>query len=318
MTVPLYQLTDVWGNPTQRFTAIQMNVQDGGHLTGSLLFDLQVNGISQFSIDPSGTVLLLPNLKFQSDSSPPAPGLPVLGAALALRNGTQSQAFRVYNTYTDDSNYERAGFGWLLANNTLSIGATAAGTGTLHPVQFAGANFLIAQADVGIYRVAPGVIEINNGAPGTRNACYLQWGGQARVQSDASFSTATLANVAGLVVNVSAGRTYSFEGELSITMAAAGGIKCAIGGSCTATNIIYDGWIVDAAAAGIKGNAQATALGGTVASAQTVGTAGHVTIRGTVTVNAGGTLTVQAAQFVSSSVATVIKRGSRMLVHDIT
>ena len=304
MTVPLYQLSDVWGDPTSLFTAIQMNVQDGGHKSGSLLFDLQVNGISQFSIDPAGTVLLLPNLKFQSDSSPPAPGLPVLGAALALRNAGQSQAFRVYNTYTDDNNYERAGFGWLLASNTLSIGATAAGTGILHQVQFSGANFLIAQADLGIYRVAPGVLEVNNGSPGVRTGCYLQWGGQARVQSDASFTTATLANIAGMIINVSAGRTYTFEAELSITMAAAGGIKCAIGGSCTATNIIYDGWIVDAAAAGIKGNAQATALLGVVSGAATTGTAGHVTIRGTITVNAAGTLTVQAAQFAANATAT--------------
>ena len=246
MTVPLYQLTDVWGNPGSLFTAMQMNVQDGGHATGSLLLDLQVNGISQFSIDPSGVVLLLPSLKFQSDNTPPAPGQPVLGPALALRNMGVPQALRIYNTYTDDSDYERATCGWLITSNTMTIGTQAAGTGVLHPMQFIGSNFLIAQADVGIYRVAPGVIEVNNGSPGVRNACYLKWGGQAVVAADVSRTTATPSDVAGLIVNVAAGRTYGFEAELSMTMAAAGGIKCAMGGSCTATNIIYDGWIGDA------------------------------------------------------------------------
>ena len=308
MTVPLYQLTDVWGDPTQLFTAIQMNVQDGGHLAGSLLLDLQVNGISKFNIDPSGVVLLMPDVKLHRD----------FDGGFAQRNLGVAQGFRVYNTYTDDTDWERGLIGWITTANTFTIGTQAQGTGLLHPMMFVGSNFLIAQADVGIYRVAPGVLEINNGSPGVRNACYLKWGGQAVVAADASRTTATLSDVAGLVVNVAAGRTYGFEAELSITMAAAGGIKCAIGGSCTATNIIYDGWIVDAAAAGIKGNAQAAALLGPVASAATTGTTGHVTIRGAITVNAAGTLTVQAAQFAANATATVVKRGSWLRVQDIT
>jgi hypothetical protein len=318
MTVALYQLSDVWSDPTSLFQAIRMNVQDGGHLSGSLLFDLQVNGISQFSVDPGGVVLLLSDLKFFRDATAPVPSIPVPGPSLALRNGAAPQGFRVYNTYTDDNNFERGGFTWLSLANTLAIGTSALGTGQSRPIIFQGTNFLVNQNDLGIFRSSPGVLEINNGSPGVTQACYLKWGGQARVNADAGFSTATLSNVAGLVVNVAAGRAYAFEVELSFTDAAAGGIKCAVAGTCTATNIIYDGWIVDAAAAGIKGNAQAAALGGVVASAVTTGTAGHVTIRGTVEVNAAGTLTVQAAQNTANATATVVKRGSRMIVHDIT
>lgn len=172
--------------------------------------------------------------------------------------------------------------------------------------------------DTAISRTAANVLEINTGTPGTLTGTYLHWGGQSRVTSDQSFtSTTTLANVSGLSVNVAAGRTYYFEAELSFTDAAAGGIQAAISGTATATNIIYDGWIVDSAANGIKGNAQATALGGAVASSTTTGTAGHVTIQGTITVNAAGTLTVQAAQNTSSGTATVVKRGSRFIVNDI-
>jgi len=321
MTVPLYQLSDVWNDPSQLFKAIAMNVQDGGHLAGSLLLDLQVNGNSQFSVTDTGGVLLLSGLHFFSDTIAPVGAPP--GAALALRSGVTPQAYRAYNTYTDDNNWERAQFGWLYTANVLTIGADAKGTGVLHPVQFIGSNFLIAGSpgisDLGIFRAAPGVLGINNGSPGVQQGCYLKWGGTARVTADASITnSAALANVAGLAVNVSAGRAYSIEAELSFTCAAAGGIRAAIAGSATATNIIYDGWIVDSAANGIKGNAQATALAGVVANAATVGTAGHVTIRGTIEVNAAGTLTVQAGQSVANATATVVKRGSRLIVHDIT
>jgi len=48
----------------------------------------------------------------------------------AHRNGTSAQALRVYNTYTDASNYERGVFDWTTTANTLTIGTQAAGTGT--------------------------------------------------------------------------------------------------------------------------------------------------------------------------------------------
>src|SRR5262249_31702516 len=110
---------------------------------------------------------------------------------------------------------------------------------------------------------------------------------------------------------------YSFDAHLSWTDAAAGGIQCAIAGTATATNIVYDGWIVDSAANGIKGNAQATALGTAVASATTTGTAGHVEIHGTITVNVAGTLLVQCAQNTSNATATTVKRGSYFIVYDM-
>lgn len=52
---------------------------------------------------------------------------------LALRNGVNAQAFRVYNTFTDASNYERGVMAW--SSNILQIGTQAAGTGTARSVQ---------------------------------------------------------------------------------------------------------------------------------------------------------------------------------------
>lgn len=47
---------------------------------------------------------------------------------LAQRRGTNPQTFRIYNTYTDASNYERGKLEW--ASNEFIIGTEAAGTGT--------------------------------------------------------------------------------------------------------------------------------------------------------------------------------------------
>lgn len=48
--------------------------------------------------------------------------------ALAQRNGVNAQAFRLYNTFTDASNYERMALGW--AGNIFSIAMEGAGTGS--------------------------------------------------------------------------------------------------------------------------------------------------------------------------------------------
>lgn len=55
-------------------------------------------------------------------------------AILAQRNSTNAQTFRIYNTFTDASNYERGFVQW--SSNVLAIGAEAAGTGTQRSVEF--------------------------------------------------------------------------------------------------------------------------------------------------------------------------------------
>lgn len=53
---------------------------------------------------------------------------------LAQRNGTTAQAFRVYNTFTDASNYERGEVAW--SGNVFRVGTTNAGTGTGRVLRF--------------------------------------------------------------------------------------------------------------------------------------------------------------------------------------
>jgi hypothetical protein len=51
---------------------------------------------------------------------------------LALRNGTNAQAFNIYNTYTDTSNYERGVLKW--SGNFLHIGTEKGGSGQVRGV----------------------------------------------------------------------------------------------------------------------------------------------------------------------------------------
>jgi hypothetical protein len=77
---------------------------------------------------------------------------------LAQRNGTNAQTFRIYNTFTDESNYERGKIQW--ASNVLRIGTEKAGTGTARnlELQTDGATRLVITA-TGVTFTTPVVVE---------------------------------------------------------------------------------------------------------------------------------------------------------------
>lgn len=130
-------------------------------------------------------------------------------------------------------------------------------------------------------------------------------------------SSVVLTNVTGLSVLVRANRVYNFDVYLSCTDAAAGGVQAAIAGTATATNIIYDGWLIDTNT--IKGQTNSTALATAVASSTTTATAGLVIIiKGTITAATSGTLTVQFAQNTSNGTPSTVKQGSTFVVADVT
>jgi len=71
---------------------------------------------------------------------------------LAQRNGVNAQAFNLYNTYTDASNYER-GF-MRFSSNVLEIGTQAAGTGTLRTIALRGNIIALGRASSGAYDIS--------------------------------------------------------------------------------------------------------------------------------------------------------------------
>jgi hypothetical protein len=125
-------------------------------------------------------------------------------------------------------------------------------------------------------------------------------------------SDTTLANITGLSVNVAAGRTYTFRAVLYTTSNVAGGVKVAIGGTATATTIVYEARTIDA---GLITQSRATALGSAVGAVTAV-TAAQIIIEGTITVNAAGTLTIQFAQNASNGSASSVLVGSSFMARD--
>jgi|694.fasta_scaffold97574_2 hypothetical protein len=145
-TAPLSNLTATWNASGTTFTAIKMDVTDTASAAGSLLMDLQVGGASRFSVRKDGRVtsnsfIIANSGGFWSASDA---GTITMGGSqdawlrrdaanvIAMYNGVNAQAFRVYNTYTDASNYERGFIRY--SSNRLDIGHEAAGTGTQNRV----------------------------------------------------------------------------------------------------------------------------------------------------------------------------------------
>jgi hypothetical protein len=158
-------------NTTGTPTAFKLSVTDTASNESSLLMDLQSNSASRFKVDKSGWVYIFSNRgiigagtrlplgigsssyawivdsgvrlasggSFQwSDGvldggSPDAYLLRDAAQTLAQRNSTNAQTFRIYNTFTNSSNYERGKLEW--ASNVLRIGTEKAGTGSARALE---------------------------------------------------------------------------------------------------------------------------------------------------------------------------------------
>lgn len=129
-------------------------------------------------------------------------------------------------------------------------------------------------------------------------------------------SDTTLANITGLTATVAAGVTYGFEADLYTSSNASGGVKFAIAGTATATAIIYESVLYSAGVSVAVGTARATALATAVGDLTAV-TAARCVIRGTITVNAAGTLLPQFSQNASFGTASSVLVGSTFTVTEV-
>ena len=164
-STPVLNLTQTWNNAATTFTGELINITDTASAAGSMLIDCKVGGTSFFNVTKagklnigqrgggidtstdyytkltgyfgdligqtsSGSTYLPASIFFTSalDAGLSREGAGILGQ----RTGVVAQAFRVYNTYTDASNYERSAMYW--SANQLYIGSEKAGTGTARTV----------------------------------------------------------------------------------------------------------------------------------------------------------------------------------------
>lgn len=182
----IYNLSDTWNDAGVTFTGIGLNVTDSASASASNLLNLQVGGVSRFSVGKGGDITLpqvatgvFPNdyanagikmpggagiygyaggfgfftgngqkaifaspnwsgvnllngfsLGFRADGLTSAADLVIARDAantLALRNGTNAQALRLYGTFTDASNYQRLSFSQTAFQATITT--EWAGTG---------------------------------------------------------------------------------------------------------------------------------------------------------------------------------------------
>lgn len=164
---------------------------------------------------------------------------------LALRRSTNAQTFRVYNTYTDGSNYERGFVSWI--TNAFWIGAEAAGTGTKRALNLSGSGIWVSPlsgststawfwSTAGHYLAQPdNTYDI--GASGTNRPRNIYIGGSTVI---GAFHTVGVSTVAALPAAAGAARAQIFVSDSSV--AAAGNFGAiVVGGGANIVPVFCDG-----------------------------------------------------------------------------
>jgi hypothetical protein len=111
---------------------------------------------------------------------------------LAQRNGTNAQEFRIYNTYTDASNYERGFIRW--TSNILRIGTEKLGTGSDRAIEFWRNGSRWAYIDASGFFNADGGF-LSGGQIRVAASAALYWSARTMLKSPAD-GTLKLSNVA--------------------------------------------------------------------------------------------------------------------------
>ncbi|MGB8632681.1 MAG: hypothetical protein WCD69_25445 [Xanthobacteraceae bacterium] len=161
------------------------------------------------------------------------------------------------------------------------------------------------------------VLLVNNGTPFV--SPFLNTLGFARVTaSNGQVSSTTLLAVGGLSVALPSTSTLFFRSYLYMTCGSTGGAKVSINFSQSVANIVYDAFSFSQGA--LTGQARATALTVAIVAATTLAanTTPTSEIRGTITTNSSGTLTVQIAQVAATTTTTLALAGSLLEVYQVT
>ncbi len=136
-SAPALNITQTWNQGATVFTALKLNVTNTASDSASLLQDWQVGGVSAAALSSNGTFTsstgsvfayaVRTSLAFYWEHGDLALYRDA-AATLAQRNGTTQQIFRLYNNYTDPSNYERLTLTGV-AGTSVNITAETLGTG---------------------------------------------------------------------------------------------------------------------------------------------------------------------------------------------
>jgi hypothetical protein len=160
-SAPVLDLAQTWNNAATIFTGLRFNVTNTASNANSLSFDLQTGGSSVFNVRRDGTtggalfaigtswlgntlysggvmVTSGSEVAWANSSTSVYTTLDVrlardAAGVLAQRRGTNSQEYRLYGTYTSDSNYQRMTIKSVRQTLSALSGASATTTGTFIP-----------------------------------------------------------------------------------------------------------------------------------------------------------------------------------------
>lgn len=197
------------------------------------------------------------------------------------------------------------GFGQTAPTAVIHIKAGTATASTAPLKLTSGTDLTVAEA--GAFEYDGTYLHFTNGGAQRQDLPQIQ---QSRVttQFDKTSDT-TLANITGLTATLVAAKVYKFQGVLFTTSANTGGVKVAVGGTATATTIIYEATTYQGGVGQTTGTQRATALATAVGDITAVTTA-RIEITGYIVVNAAGTITLQFAQNASDGTASSVLVGS--------
>lgn len=251
------------------------------------------NGTALSTFSTQGSGFTTSGINFQNGLTASCNGAGGVSVAATHASGN----LRMYSGNSLRSTYSNVGvITWTNAWHILSAGTTG-----FAPLRFAiGTNETTPESGALEYD-GTSFFFTNSGL--TRQ--QLQQVQQSRVstQFDKAANT-TLGNITSLTATLVAGKTYEFEANLHVTADAVGGSKFAIGGTATATSIIYQVTMIDNTSSANTITSRQTAIGGSVGQAGT--TSGFCTIKGLITVNAAGTLTAQFAQNAATGTSSIL------------
>ncbi len=124
---------------------------------------------------------------------------------VAQRRGTNAQTYRVYNTFTDSSNYERLGITW--SGNAVTIATEAAGTGSVRALNII--NPTIGSSSLSLTSGAIGLSKMtaSASAPGAGGAKLELVCGTNAGTAKLVISAGTSATTVTVIDNIGAGVT---------------------------------------------------------------------------------------------------------------
>lgn len=182
-----FTITQTWSG-TGVYTGLLFNATDSGPSNAaSLLADFQVGGASKASISKAGAftaasvaatgaitannnalqlngtqINILSNAAtFNMGNAADVSLFRDAADTLAQRRSTNAQAFRLYNTFTDASNYERGFIDWVTNSNILTIGTQNAGTGSARDVRIRAGSQSSTFSSAGLMTI-PAALALNN------------------------------------------------------------------------------------------------------------------------------------------------------------